>query len=75
MSRAMNLTSTQDEVTAACRSLNIATTAIEALIPSGTRVVCKTSEGALALRNKLKSAVITGAVTRSPRFVAASSRR
>ncbi|WP_380872274.1 hypothetical protein ACFB49_32180 [Sphingomonas sp. DBB INV C78] len=75
MSRAMNLTSTKAEVTAACQSLNIATTTIEALIPSGTRVVCQTSEGALALRKKMKSQIITGAVTREPRFVMASSRR
>ncbi|ARS28824.1 hypothetical protein [Sphingomonas sp. KC8] len=75
MSRAMNLNATVADVTTTCRTLNIATTAIEALIPEGTRVVCQTSEGAIALRAKMRTKVISGAVVRAPRFVAASSMR
>ena len=75
MSRAMNLNASVADVTAVCRTLNVATTAIEALIPEGTRVVCQTSEGAIALRAKMRTKVISGTVTRSPRFVAASSMR
>jgi len=72
MSRAMNVNATEAEVVSICATLKIATTAIELLLPSGIRVVCKTSEGALALRNKMKSKLIAGAVKRAPRSIALS---
>jgi len=75
MSRAMNLNATETEVTDACTQHGVTTTAVEALLPAGTRVVCQTSEGAAVLRKKLKSRLIEGSVTRSPRFVVASALR
>lgn len=75
MSRAMNLNATETEVATACTSLGVATTSLEALVPTGTRVVCQSSEGAMALRTKLKSKLIAGSVKRSPRFIAASAMR
>ena len=75
MSRAMNLNVTEAEVVDACTQHGVLTTAVEALLPMGTRVVCRTSEGAALLRKKLKTKIIDGTVKRSPRFVAASSLR
>lgn len=75
MSRAMNLNATEAEVTDACIQHRVATTAVEALLPMGTRVVCQTSEGAAVLRKKLKSRLIEGSVKRSPRSIVASALR
>lgn len=75
MSRAMNVNVSPEEVRDTCLQYHIATTAIEALLPAGTRVVCQTSEGADALRKRLKSRLIEGAVKRSPRFIAPSAMR
>lgn len=72
MSRAMNLTMSQREVTDLCKTLGVATTSVETLIPSGTRVVCQTSEGSAVLRKKVRTAVIEGAITRMPRTVRAT---
>ena len=72
MSRAMNLSVTEAEVSAICTDLGISTTAIEALLPSGTRVVCRTSEGSLALRTKMRTKIIDGPVRRAPRSIAPS---
>lgn len=74
-SRAINLNATETEVTDACKSLGVQVSAMENLLPSGTRVVTLNSEGALALRTKFKSKVIAGAVTRLPRFVVNSAMR
>ncbi len=75
MSRALNVNATESEVSAICVTLGVSTTAMEMLIPSGTRVVCQTSEGALTLRKKLKGKIIDGAIVRSPRFIAPSAVR
>lgn len=75
MSRALNIDATELEVNAICLALGVATTAMESLLPSGTRVVCQTSDGALALRKKLKTKLIDGTIKRSPRFVAPSAMR
>lgn len=72
MSRAMNLSATAAEVTAICAGLGVSTTAIEALLPTGTRVVCRTSEGMVTLRNKMRGKIIEGTVTRAPRTIAPS---
>ena len=72
MSRAMNVSVTEAEVTALCTDLGISTTAIEALLPSGTRVVCRTSEGSAVLRNKLRTKIIEGPVRRAPRSISPS---
>lgn len=75
MSRALNVDATESEVSAACLTMGVDTTAIEVLIPSGTRVVCRNSEGALALRKKFKAKLIEGPITRSPRSIAPSAMR
>lgn len=68
MSRAINLTVPHDSVTTACRQLKVGISAIESLPSGGTRVVMDTSEGAEALRVKLKTKIVKGQVTRSPLF-------
>jgi len=69
MSRALNLNASVAEVSALCETLGISTTSIEALIPSGTRVVCQNSVGAATLRTKLKAKLIDGAIKRLPLIV------
>lgn len=75
MSRALNLNATEAEVKAACASAGVAITTMEPLLPAGTRVVCQNSEGAFALRGKMRTKLIEGAVVRSPRFIAPSAMR
>lgn len=75
MSRALNVNATESEISAICLALGVNTTAMEMLLPSGTRVVCQSSEGALALRKKLKTKLIDGEIKRSPRFIAPSAVR
>jgi len=65
----MNINASVAEVSAACTTLGVSTTAMEDLIPSGTRVVCQSAEGALALRGKFRTKIIEGSVTRSPRAI------
>jgi len=67
MSRAMNVNLTESQVRRVCEGMSIAITAIEPLIPSGTRVVCQNVEGSLALWNKLRANIIPGPVRRMPR--------
>jgi hypothetical protein len=64
MSRAMNLSLSEADVRAACVSASIAISAIEPLPTVGTHVVCVTSEGADALREKLGKHLIEGKVKR-----------
>jgi len=72
MSRAMNLHLPQSEVANICESLGIVTTSIETLVPSGTRVVCRTSEGGALLRKKLRTSMIEGSIKRMPRSIRAT---
>lgn len=60
----MNLALTEDEVKAACTKGAIAISAIEPLPGTGTHVVCVTSEGAQALREKLGKHLIETKVKR-----------
>lgn len=64
MSRAMNLTLGEAEVQTACDEAGIRISAIEPLPHSGTHVVCRTIEGADALRAKLGKHLIEGRVKR-----------
>jgi hypothetical protein len=75
MSRALNVNATEAEIVTICTANGISTTAMEMLIPSGTRVVCQSSEGAVVLRKKMKTRLIDGPIVRSPRFVAPSAMR
>lgn len=72
MSRAMNLNMLQSDVAKLCAELGIATTSIETLVPSGTRVVCLTGDGSAVLRRKLSSKLIDGAIVRMPRRLPSS---
>jgi hypothetical protein len=64
MSRAMNLTLTESEVTASCKTAGVVISAIETLKSGGTRLVCVTPDGAAKMRRKLKIHIIEGAVDR-----------
>ncbi|MEY4238686.1 MAG: hypothetical protein RL339_1287 [Pseudomonadota bacterium] len=64
MSRAMNLSLSEAEVTTACEKANIRISAIEPLPQAGTHVVCRTIEGADELRAKLGKHLIEGKVKR-----------
>lgn len=70
MSRAININETEASITETCKQLSITISAIEPLLSGGTRVVCASSDGALALRRKLKSKLLDGPVRRSPLFLA-----
>ena len=75
MSRALNVQLPKTDVIEACEKLGILVSAVESLIPSGTRVVCRTSEGALALRTKFRTKLIEGSIQRVPRSIASSAMR
>ena len=64
MSRAMNVTLAEADVTALCKSAGVAISAIEPLPAGGTRLVCISPIGADKMRKKLKKHLIDGAVTR-----------
>lgn len=65
MSRAINVNATVADVTALCETMGIRISAIEALIGSGTQVVCASSHDAAVLRKKLGSKLLTGKVSRT----------
>jgi hypothetical protein len=60
----MNLSLSEAEVKTACEKAKIIISAIEPLPQSGTHVVCRTAEGAEALRAKLGKHLIEGKVKR-----------
>jgi hypothetical protein len=64
MSRAMNLSLSEAEVQTACLKADIIISAIEPLPGTGTHVVCRTSEGADALREQFAKHLIPGKVKR-----------
>ncbi|MES2493417.1 MAG: hypothetical protein V4579_09085 [Pseudomonadota bacterium] len=72
MSRAINLTLNEADVTARCLAAGVSISAIEPLMISGTHLVCLTSEGAETIRRLLKKFLIPGKVKRFPFYVPAS---
>lgn len=72
MSRAMNLNMPEGDVVRLCDELGIKTTSIEKLVPSGTRVVCRTGDGSAVLRKKVAGKLIEGSVVRMPRSIRSS---
>lgn len=72
MSRAMNLTLAEADVTAKCRKAGVVISAIEPLPDGGTHLVCLTGDGADTMRAIFKSKVIAGQVRRSPFYVVPS---
>jgi len=64
VSRALHLDLDEGVVEIRCLSENVGVSAIERLPSGGVRLVCKSSEGALLIRKKLKKYLIDGDVTR-----------
>lgn len=60
----MNLSLPSSKVEATCDKLGVSISAIEALPAGGTHLVCTLSEGAEAIRHKLKRNLIEGRVQR-----------
>lgn len=65
MSRAMNLSLTEDVVVRHCRNAQIGISALEALPSGGVRLVCSSGTGAAELRAKLRRHVIDDDVERT----------
>jgi ABC-type sugar transport system substrate-binding protein len=66
MSRALNIDATLDAVVAMSAKHNAAISAIEPLLPRGTRVVFMNADGAAVVARAYGSKVMAGAVTREP---------
>lgn len=64
MSRVLHLDLDEGVVEIRCLSENVGVSAIERLPSGGVRLVCKSSEGAVLIRKKLKKYLIAGDVTR-----------
>jgi hypothetical protein len=64
VSRVLHLDLDEGVVEIRCLSENVGVSAIERLPSGGVRLVCKSSEGALLIRKKLKKYLIDGDVTR-----------
>jgi hypothetical protein len=64
MSRVILLSMSEADVVAKCEEGKVGVSAIEGLASGGVRLVCMSSDGADAMRKKLKTHVITGTVVR-----------
>lgn len=64
MSRGVLLCLNEADVIAQCLQLKISVSAIERLLGGAVRLVCSSSRGAAAVRQKLKRHIIEGTVTR-----------
>jgi hypothetical protein len=60
----MNFALPEEEVIAACATSAVSVSCTETLLSGGTHLVCTTSEGAEAMRSKLKKHLIEGEVRR-----------
>jgi len=69
MSRAINFSLSETEVTSRCKAAEVAISAIEPLPKGGTHVVCTTSDGAEKLRRLHSANILDGAQKRHPFFV------
>jgi hypothetical protein len=65
MSRVLHLKLEEGAVVTRCLSEQVGVSAIESLPGGGTRLVCKSSDGAETMRKKLKSYLIHADVTRA----------
>jgi hypothetical protein len=65
VSRALNIDATVDQVIAMSAKHKAAISAIEPLVPQGTRVVFMNADGAAAVARAYGARVIKGAVTRA----------
>jgi hypothetical protein len=64
MSRVVHLDLEEGVVVIRCLSENVGVSAIERLPQGGVRLVCMSSDGAAAIRRKLKAYVMEGPVVR-----------
>lgn len=66
MSRVLFVSLEESTVVKRCTAANVGISALERLPAGGTRLVCMSSDGAEAMRRKLKSHLIKTSVTRRP---------
>lgn len=66
MSRAINVSAAPAEVSLLCQQRNIPISAIEALVPAGTRVVFMNETDTATMKQVFGSKVMTGSVSRVP---------
>lgn len=66
MSRAICINATQPEILATCVKHKAAISTIEALHPTGTRVVMLNAHDALAVAKAYAGKIITGPIVRAP---------
>ena len=64
MSRALNINTSEADVTAACQAAGIPISTIERLVSGGTRVVLNNSVDAAAIAKTFKTKLLSGPVTR-----------
>jgi hypothetical protein len=64
MSRAMNLSMAEADVTDSCRKAGVSISTSETLPEGGTHLVCTTGDGADEMRMILRKHIITGKVKR-----------
>lgn len=64
MSRALNINTTEAEITAACEKAGISISTIERLISGGTRVVFNNAVDTASMAKTYKAKLLTGPVTR-----------
>lgn len=64
MSRELYVTLDEGQVVAKCLAEKVGISAIESLPSGGTRLVCKSVDGAELMKKKLKAQLIAGAVVR-----------
>ena len=66
MSRAINLSMPEAEVTASCHEAGVSISVTETLVSGGTHLVCTTGEGAEEMRRRHRREVILERVKRFP---------
>jgi hypothetical protein len=64
MSRVILLSLSEGEAVAKCLEAKVGVSAVETLASGGVRLVCMSSDGAQAMRKKLKGYIIEGHVVR-----------
>jgi hypothetical protein len=64
MSRALNINSSEADITAACQTAGIPISTIERLVSGGTRVVLNNAVDAAAVAKTFKTKLLQGPVTR-----------
>ena len=64
MSRALNINSSEADITTACQTAGIPISTIERLVSGGTRVVLNNAVDAAAVAKTFKTKLLSGPVTR-----------